>query len=183
MSKTGVRLLPFGFSGSGFTLSMKEKMRERYSISIAAHCLYLLLEFVLLCDAIDLATALTRYIMSVRKVKGGGRSESGSKNWIARYKRAYLKYKIKITNDLYWSGFSNLTSTVCQDCRKFFYKWWSSWQWGSLGAPRWPRTGTPPTLAQQRFAGFLSLFSQLRCSWTKCPHSLSWYHSSWWPCK
>ena len=69
MSKTGVRLLPFGFSGSGFTLSMKEKMRERYSISIAAHCLYLLLEFVLLCDAIDLATALTRYMKTIRKVK------------------------------------------------------------------------------------------------------------------
>jgi hypothetical protein len=36
------------------------------------------------------ATVRTRYIIRVRKVKGGGSRESGSKNWIARYRRAYL---------------------------------------------------------------------------------------------
>ena len=33
-------------------------------------------------------------MIRVRKVNGGGRSESGSKNCIARYKRAYLENRI-----------------------------------------------------------------------------------------
>ena len=38
-----------------------------------------------------MATARTRYMIRVRKVKGGGSRESGSKNWMARYSRAYLR--------------------------------------------------------------------------------------------
>ena len=46
-----------------------------------------------------LTTLLTRYMIRVRKVKGGGSRESGSKNWIARYKRAYLRKKNMVR---YW---------------------------------------------------------------------------------
>ena len=46
-----------------------------------------------------LTTLFTRYMIRVRKVKGGGSRESGSKNWIARYKRAYLRKKNMVR---YW---------------------------------------------------------------------------------
>ena len=49
--------------------------------------------FLLLAKHLDLATLLIRYIIRVRKVKGGGSRESGSKNCIARYSRAYLKQR------------------------------------------------------------------------------------------
>ena len=35
-------------------------------------------------------------MIRVRKVNGGGKSESGSKNCIARYKRAYLKKNLEL---------------------------------------------------------------------------------------
>ena len=37
---------------------------------------------------------LMRYIRRVRYVNGGGSKESWSKNWIARFKRAYLKFVV-----------------------------------------------------------------------------------------
>ena len=66
---------------------------DLYSMSMAAQGLYRLL-VIARCDMLrqrDLSMALIRYMIRVRKVKGGGSRESGSKNWMARYSRAYLR--------------------------------------------------------------------------------------------
>ena len=55
--------------------------------------------YTLMRTSMVLTTLLTRYMIRVRKVKGGGSKESGSKNWIARYKRAYLRKKNMVR---YW---------------------------------------------------------------------------------
>ena len=107
---------------------MKEKMSERYSISrcVAAHSLYLckyqhysseagwcddtlwVVLFLLFSKHLDLAAARIRYIIRVRNVKGGGSSESGSKNWIAKFNREYLKiFKIKLNKINFPNIFKN----------------------------------------------------------------------------
>ena len=47
--------------------------------------------FLLFSKHLDLAMARIRYIIRVRNVNGGGRRESGSKNWIAKFNLEYLQ--------------------------------------------------------------------------------------------
>ena len=76
--------LPLWTSGWGFTLSIKLKMRDLYSISLAAILLNFLVD--VLCKApflekVFFSIFLIRYISRERNVKGGGKRESASKNW------------------------------------------------------------------------------------------------------
>ena len=47
--------------------------------------------FLLFSKHLDLAMDRIRYIIRVRNVNGGGRRESGSKNWIAKFNLEYLQ--------------------------------------------------------------------------------------------
>lgn len=55
--------------------------------------------FLLFSKHLDLAMARIRYIIRVRNVNGGGRRESGSKNWIAKFNLEYLQEKLVNCHD------------------------------------------------------------------------------------
>ena len=75
--------------------------------------------FLLFSKHLDLAAARIRYIIRVRNVKGGGSSESGSKNWIAKFNREYLKiFKIKLNKINFPNIFKNSKYPVLLGLRR-----------------------------------------------------------------
>ena len=76
--------LPLWLSGWGLKLSIKEKIRLLYSISWAAMLRNFLVQLLcseLFFERVFFSILLIVYIRSERKVNGGGRRESASKNW------------------------------------------------------------------------------------------------------
>lgn len=55
--------------------------------------------FLLFSKHLDLAMDRIRYIIRVRNVNGGGRRESGSKNWIAKFNLEYLQEMLVSCHD------------------------------------------------------------------------------------
>ena len=55
--------------------------------------------FLLFSKHLDLAMDRIRYIIRVKNVNGGGRRESGSKNWIAKFNLEYLQEMLVSCHD------------------------------------------------------------------------------------